>query len=56
LIPGALPVPPGESPGGTGQWPVLPQYEFPDTLSGAIPTTSMGFHFICQANKYRNGF
>src|SRR5437899_9607387 len=56
LLPGALPVPPGGSPGGTGQWPVLPQNEFPDTLSGAIATTSLGFHFICQANKNRHGF
>src|SRR5438309_7453395 len=34
--PGALPVPPGNSPGGTGQWPVLPKNEFPDTLEGFI--------------------
>src|SRR5260370_42594645 len=29
---GALPIPPGEPPGGTGQWPVLPKREFPDRL------------------------
>ena len=28
----ALPVPSGESPDGTGQWPVLPKIEFSDTL------------------------
>src|SRR5947209_19630413 len=37
LAPGALPIPPGESPGGTGQWPVLPGREFPDALSGKFP-------------------
>src|SRR2546427_12726671 len=56
LAPSALPVPPGESPGGTGQWPVLPQNEFPDTLSGDIATTSKSLHFIRRANKNRNGF
>jgi hypothetical protein len=56
LPPGALPVPPGESPGGAGQWPVLPQNEFPATLSADIATTSRGSRFICQANKNRNGF
>ncbi len=33
LAPGAIPIPPGESPGGTCQWPVLPENELPDTLS-----------------------
>jgi len=28
----ALPVPSGESPDGTGQWPVLPRAQFPNTL------------------------
>ena len=28
----ALPIPSGESPDGTGQWPVLPKTEFSDTL------------------------
>src|SRR5437899_1614648 len=36
LAPGALPIPPGDSPGETGRWPVLPEREFPDALSGAI--------------------
>src|SRR5216684_5010392 len=36
LGPGALPVPPGESPGGTGQWPVLPENEFADTLLNSL--------------------
>src|SRR5881296_2511482 len=29
----ALPIPSGESPDGTGQWPVLPKTQFPNTLS-----------------------
>src|SRR5713226_2377617 len=37
LARGALAVPPGESPGGTGQWPVLPKNEFPDTLCEGSP-------------------
>src|SRR5438093_12161923 len=28
----ALPIPSGESPDGTGQWPVLPKTQFPNTL------------------------
>src|SRR2546427_8596596 len=31
LTAGAILVPPGGSPGSTGQWPVLPKNEFPDT-------------------------
>src|SRR5437867_11902590 len=27
----ALPIPSGESPDGTGQWPVLPKTQFPNT-------------------------
>jgi hypothetical protein len=38
LTPGAVRVPPGESPTGTGQWPVLPKHEFPDTLLGRMIT------------------
>src|SRR5881628_2708236 len=30
----AHPIPSGESPDGTGQWPVLPKTQFPNTLSG----------------------
>ena len=32
LVGDALPIPSGESPDGTGQWPVLPNIEFSDTL------------------------
>ena len=31
------PVPFGDSPDGTGQWPVLPKIEFSDTLSVHTP-------------------
>jgi hypothetical protein len=34
LTKNALVVPPGESPDGTGQWPVLPETEFHYTLFG----------------------
>ena len=32
LVGDALPIPSGESPDGTGQWPVLPKIEFSNTL------------------------
>ena len=34
LVGDDLPVPSGETPDGTGQWPVLPKIEFSDTLLG----------------------
>jgi len=35
LVGDALPIPSGESPDGTGQWPVLPKIEFSNTLLAA---------------------
>ena len=37
LVGDALPIPSGESPDGTGQWPVPPKIEFSDTLSVHAP-------------------
>ena len=37
LVGDALLIPSGESPDGTGQWPVLPKIEFSDTLSVQEP-------------------
>src|SRR5712692_9329855 len=62
LPPGALPVPPGESPGGTGQWPVLPKNEFPDTVMGIVLHASVTQcsrqHVIktCQNDPFRRYF
>src|SRR5881628_1291208 len=39
----ALPIPPGESPDGTGQWPVLPKTQFPNTLSAVEQVTHNSF-------------
>src|SRR5229473_1690231 len=55
LPPGALPVPSGESPGGTGLWPVLPRSGFPERLSaekhgrGSLerPVLASGVSFGC---------
>src|SRR5881396_280897 len=46
----ALPIPSGESPDGTGQWPVLPKTQFPNTLLEGVakrapnPSTTSASH------------
>ena len=42
LVGDILSIPSGESPDGTGQWPVLPETQFPNTLSGRPPCAGGG--------------
>src|SRR5881409_3898561 len=47
------PIPSGESPDGTGQWPVLPNSQFPNTLLAQAPPRNMAGGRILRSNSSR---